>query len=66
MAISFKGAHCPQDELAIRTPKPKLLYIERPALLPSGAGSVENGGQERACGLVVEADAHERHRLDHA
>jgi hypothetical protein len=37
-----------------------------PALLPSGSGSVEDRGQERACGLVVETDAHERHRLDHA
>src|SRR6478736_5876973 len=37
-----------------------------PALLPSGSGSVEDRRQERACGLVVETDAHERHRLDHA
>jgi hypothetical protein len=30
------------------------------------SGSVEDRGQERARGLVVETDTHERHRLDHA
>src|SRR4029453_1582841 len=37
-----------------------------PAFLPSDAGSIEYRGQERACGLAVETDTHECHRLDHA